>query len=141
MRTNLDWCVQWLTCFLERENNPLVYSSDEWIFGKFLKLTMKLLICYGLKFLDIHFPGMNIQVLLMEGSWFLVLILKLWNYQGSHFSGDPHFQISIFCLKQDLSYSSKEHAVYLPMNRKFKSTKKKDFQREARVFNQWWGHQ
>ena len=130
MRTSLDRCVQWMTCFLEKENGPLVCSSDEWIFRKFLKLTMKLLIYYGLKFLDIHFPGMNIQVLLMEGSWFLVLILKLWNYQGSHFSGDPHFQISILSLKQDLSYSGKEHAVSLPMNRKFKSTKKKFLQRE-----------
>lgn len=74
----LEQYVQLMTCFLEKENGPLVCSSDEWIFEKFLKLTVKLLLGYGLKFLDIHFPGMNIQVLLMGGgSWFLVLILKL----------------------------------------------------------------
>lgn len=63
----LEQYVQLMTCFLEKENGPLVCSSDEWIFEKFLKLTVKLLLGYGLKFLDIHFPGMNIQVLLMGG--------------------------------------------------------------------------
>ena len=37
-----------MTCCLEKGNGPLVCSSDERIFGKFLKLTMKLLMVKAL---------------------------------------------------------------------------------------------
>lgn len=42
---------------------------------------------------------MNSKIILTERPQFLVLIIKLQDCQRSQFSGDPHFQISIFRLK------------------------------------------
>ena len=37
----LEQYVQLMTCFLEKENGPLVCSSDEWIFEKCDYIYMK----------------------------------------------------------------------------------------------------
>lgn len=39
-----DWLSSWMTYCVEKVVSSLVCSSDKWIFGKFLKLTMKLFI-------------------------------------------------------------------------------------------------